>query len=1383
MRALARRVLPFSPLAIALALVGAAPSATAGIPLTGRVLGPDGAALPEATVMLLAATSPVDAARRALAGAAHGEPVATGRTDARGAYRLEAPRAGLYTLRIEAPGHAPLAAWLGGLVEEADLPDAELEADAGLSVTVRGAGDAPLAGALVAVRRDTSGRSFGGGFWYPAPRVALTGPEGTARLPRGAKELLIVGAAAPGLAPAVRSGRLPASLVLTPAAAAALPVEVRGADGKPVAGAVVLAEDAGLPLAWSGADGRAALVLPAAGLAVSVEAADDRSLTARLAPPPEEPQPPKVATLTLPAVTAVTGRVIDAQTRKPLAGALVYLPSSRRELAVTDDGGRYTLRVPAGRANTIRAAAPGYRRGGEAAALEAAPTGTRGPTLALEPAARVEGTVADEQGRPLPGALVTASENDPRFGGGRRMMRRALRDREAGEQARSDAQGRVRIGGLDPARGYTLGAELTGWAPAELEVNGLRPRQTRGGLALVMKPGARATGRVTDADGQPLAGVEIRAGATPEGGSSRFFTISLGGEASTRPDATTDAEGAFALADLKPGRYDVTARRRGFATKTVPGLEVAAAAAPVDLGTIALEPAARIEGTVTAPGGAPVEGVEVRAVPGGPFPILPGMRPPGDPDATTGSDGWFAIEDRRAGEKVDLMFWHTGFVTERRPGIEAGAAAPLAVELRPSSRVSGTVVAGDKPVAGARVMLQRSITGGTGMGAFVVFGGGDWAETDDTGSFVFESVEPGKISLQARVDGYQEKKVDEVEVPAGEDVEGLQLALEPGSVVEGTALLADGRPAIGARVELVETGERRGPRFMSNSASSDGDGRFRLEGLKPGPASIAAVHDEYGRAVKDLELRAGTNRLDLTFPGGQTVSGRVVDAGGAPIAGALVEVQPAGQRWGGSESTTGPDGAFAVEGVQDGSYTLAATRQGFAPAVDGPKIEVKGAPVAGLTVTLNAGGVLAGTLQGLPPEEFASVSVNAWSAAGWGSGSVDFKGNYRIADLAPGRYTVRAMSRDAGRSASGEVEIVAGTPETRLDLDFGKGLTLSGRALLGEQPVAGAAIWARGRTVQGFGQGRTDSEGAFRIEGLEPGTYELTLNLFEKGLTYNETVELAESRELTLRLPTAKVEGRVVDALDRAAVAGVSVTLAPEGQAEEPGFFRGGYGGLSAESGRFSIANVAPGTYRLSAKKEGYAAHTESVVVASGQDAANLELTLNPTEGLSLQVRLPGGGIPDVVFASVLDGAGRTVTGGRYPTGEAGRVRLPVVPPGSWEVLVQAANSAVATLQATAPGGPVPVQLAPATQLTLRVKELEGSKLIATVRVVGADGRLHRTIGWGAGARAEREAAEGRTTLEDLPAGSWTVTVTAPDGRTWQGSATTAPGVPAELVL
>ena len=173
-------------------------SALAGIAVTGRVLGPSGAPLPEAQVMLLSSAPATELARLALAGATHGEPLAGAVTDARGGFRLEAPRAGLYSVRIEAAGHAPVQAWIGALVEEAELPDAALEADAGLTVTVSGAEGEPLAGALVVVRRDATVRSFARFFWNPAARVALSGPDGTARLPRGAKELLIVGAAALG---------------------------------------------------------------------------------------------------------------------------------------------------------------------------------------------------------------------------------------------------------------------------------------------------------------------------------------------------------------------------------------------------------------------------------------------------------------------------------------------------------------------------------------------------------------------------------------------------------------------------------------------------------------------------------------------------------------------------------------------------------------------------------------------------------------------------------------------------------------------------------------------------------------------------------------------------------------------------------------------------------------------------------------------------------------------------------------------------------------------------------------------------------------------------------------------------------------------------------
>ncbi len=1380
-----RVVVPF--LALGLVTAGAATSpARAAIPVTGRVVGPGGSPLPEAKVLLLPLSPPPRLARLALAGGSHAEPMARAVTDARGAWRLEVPQAGWFALRIEAPGFAPVAGSLTPLFEETDLEEAELEPDAGLAVSVTSRDGTPISGALVVVRGEDQRVRFGEGFWRPAPRVALTGENGQALLARGAKESLVVGAAAPGRVFATRSGRLPAALSLSlDGPVAAREVVLKGADGTPVEGAVVTDEKAGLPIGFTMASGSASLALPAEGAALSFEATDGRSLATRVLPAPPAPKAPEPLQLAVPALGTVSGRVIDTSTRRPIAGALVYEPSHARLGVVTDAAGRYAIDIGEGGRTELRAVATGYlSRGDGAESVELLSGTTAGPTLALQPSARIEGAVNDASGRGLEGVIVTATQIDPRFGGGRRMIRRGWSGGGSASRALTGAEGRFRLFGLDPSHGYTLRAEKKGFADAEAEITGLVPRQARTGVTIVLRPGARAVGRVVDVESRPIAGAEVFVAPAQEGGPGRFLLFLGGGDDRERPAAVSDADGMFALENLSTGKIDLTVKRRGFASRTVPGIEINEGAAAAGVGDVVLEPGARIEGTVSSSDGAPIEGVEVRALPGGPFPMLPGIRPPGEPSAVTGADGYFAVEDRSAGEKVDLGFWRTGYVTERKPGVEAGAAEPLDVTLRPASKVSGRVLSSDRPVAGARILLTRSAAGGSGSMAIVVAGSMNWAETDDGGDFEIEGVDPGKIQLRISAAGYQAKSLDEIEVPEGADLTGLEIRLEPGAAAEGVVTTADGRPVIGARVGTVESEGNRMLRLMRDSVTTDGDGRYRLEGLATGPVSIEAQHDDYARTVRDTELKAGTNRLDLAFSGGQSVSGRVLDAGGASLAGAFVELHPPGQRWGGPEATTGPDGSFSIENVQDGSYELGATREGFAASSGEVKVEVKGAPVTGLVVTLRSGGAIAGTIQGLDPKEYAGVNVIAGSDAGYGSGSVDFQGNYRIADLAPGRYTVRAMTRDFSRSASGDTEVVAGVPEARLDIDFAQGISLSGRALLGEVPVAGGIVWARGKTVSSFGQARTDAEGKFTIEGLEAAAYEVTLNVFEKGLSYSETVDLTATRDVTLRVPTMRVAGAVTDALDRSPVAGVSVTLASEEEAQQVAGMRfGGYGSLSSEAGRFAISNVAPGTYRLTAKKDGYAAKQETVVVATGRDVDSINFVLDPTEGVLLQVRLPEGGLPEAVFATVLDGAGRGVTSGRYPTGEGGRVRLPTVPPGSWDLLIAAPGTAVAALTVTAPGGPIPVQLSPATQLRIRVPDLEGSKLIASVRVVGTDGRAHRSLGWGASGGAERQAAEGRTTIEDLPAGAWTVIVTAPDGRTWQGAATTTPGRATDLAL
>src|SRR5882762_1909914 len=74
-----------------------------------------------------------------------------------------------------------------------------------------------------------------------------------------------------------------------------------------------------------------------------------------------------------------------------------------------------------------------------------------------------------------------------------------------------------------------------------------------------------------------------------------------------------------------------------------------------------------------------------------------------------------------------------------------------------------------------------------------------------------------------------------------------------------------------------------------------------------------------------------------------TVTGRVVDASGQPVAQAIVEVTDIGK-----SVTTGADGAFRIA-LAPGRYTLAVRRQGFAPAVQ--EISV-GAGQAALEIVL-----------------------------------------------------------------------------------------------------------------------------------------------------------------------------------------------------------------------------------------------------------------------------------------------------------------------------------------------------------------------------------------------------------------------------------------------
>jgi hypothetical protein len=219
---------------------------------------------------------------------------------------------------------------------------------------------------------------------------------------------------------------------------------------------------------------------------------------------------------------------------------------------------------------------------------------------------------------------------------------------------------------------------------------------------------------------------------------------------------------------------------------------------------------------------------------------------------------------------------------------------------------------------------------------------------------------------------------------------------------------------------------------------------------------------------------------------------------------------------------------------------------------------------------------------------------------------------------------------------------------------------------------------------------------------------------------------------------------------------------------------------------------LKPGNYKVEIRqwKTGIS-YEENVEISSsrevalqiGSDRDDVRMDLDPTEGLSLEVRFPTGAIPDSVRAAVLDPAGRTVNSGGYATGENGSVRLSSVPRGSWDVVLYAPGAGVLSFRADAPGGPVPVILPRATVMTVRVPELAGSDSSATLTLTDSSGLPFRSLEWYGDPVAQWNLRDGAWSSAVLPPGTWNVTVRAADGRTWQGSGSTGDGGPAEVRL
>jgi uncharacterized GH25 family protein len=641
------------------------------IPVSGRIVDATGKPVANAQVELLSILSTPEDGQLQVAGKVDREPAAKATTDAAGLFRLQAPDAGMWKVRVAAAGFVPLQAALAPLLEETELPDARLVPDVRLQVRLTDSQGSPIAGGRVRVE-DSRPSASGDGPWLLRPRWAITDASGTVALPRTKDEAVTVRAAAPGFSLSEQKNVRSGAVTLRLAGGRSRRILVRDSQGKPAPGVLVTFTKYSWIAGSTANDGLLDLVLPeAANTELLLAAADGRRLSFTLKPAkPDEKGP---VTIVLPAAVPLTGKVVSVPDGRPLGGAFVWTRDLGSAVKTTGTG---SFRLPAVQDDdSVSAAAVGFFNDRVRIGANSS------PTLSLKPNLAATGIVVDEGGRPVAGAAVRldTSRSGPMgvFWG------------DSGARfARSRETGRFRVSGLVPGFSGELLVTREGYAPAKKEVPAREIGQAAPELRIVLRAGRTVFGAVLNGSRQPVAGARVvlePANASP-------FPRFRATPNSQKLEGSTDAAGRFEMKNLPAGSFDLTVRGKGFAPLTVPGLTVPEGAGRTDLGTVVLSSGASLRGLVVDAQGRPIEGAEVRARPPRAEPFFDFMMDSEPADAVSSPDGSFLLEDRSPGEKVDLSVTHPGYGPSSTPGVTIPAETPVRIVLQPTARVSGRVV-------------------------------------------------------------------------------------------------------------------------------------------------------------------------------------------------------------------------------------------------------------------------------------------------------------------------------------------------------------------------------------------------------------------------------------------------------------------------------------------------------------------------------------------------------------------------------------------------------------------------------------------------------------------------------------------------------------------
>lgn len=520
-------------------------------------------------------------------------------------------------------------------------------------------------------------------------------------------------------------------------------------------------------------------------------------------------------------------------------------------------------------------------------------------------------------------------------------------------------------------------------------------------------------------------------------------------------------------------------------------------------------------------------------------------------------------------------------------GVAAAAHAQITPSKESGATISGRVTLKGKGMAGIIVTLRG---GGDRFRSGREYSGPKGVTDDDGNYQIVNvppGTYRAVPAARAFVPGVEADREKVLIVSKSETIEHIDFAMLRGGVITGRVVDPEGRPVVEESVYVVAGAETGNP-YAQSYTQTDDRGVYRVYGLRPGSYRVVAGRGEdsfqggnprpyrrtYYPSANDpleasvVEVSEGSESKDIDITFNRTVttysaSGRVVETEtGQPVPNinyGVTRFEDKGSSSMSGGAVTNSRGEFKLENLSPGKYSVnISTSTDTDLQFEVPKFEIVDSDVKDIVVKGTKSGSISGVVvfEGLDEKTAREQLGQAWISA-----TLDGSPNSQTGSssrLGPdGSFHLRGV---AGGTASIYVYTNGNLRVDRIERDGvvipGRSISLNERehvkgirviAQVGNASLRGNIvvengtlpadhrffIWARkigddSRETYGGSMMRpqVDSRGQFVIEGMTPGTYELTAGV---GLTSAKQAYLAAKQQVVVTAGTPTTVTITVD--------------------------------------------------------------------------------------------------------------------------------------------------------------------------------------------------------------------------------------------------------------